>query len=32
MQAFVQRQEAVVTGVLQGFDRVLFRGTRRSIS
>jgi hypothetical protein len=32
MQAFVQRHQAVVTGVLQGFDRVLFRGTLRSIS
>ena len=32
MQRFVQRHEDHITGVLSGFDRVLFRGTFRSIS
>jgi len=32
MEKFVQRHEADVIGVLCGFDRLLFRGTLRSIS
>ena len=32
MDSFVQRHQADVIGVLSGFDRVLFRGTLRSIS
>lgn len=32
MQSFVQRHAEDVIGVLSGFDRVLFRGTLRSIS
>lgn len=32
MQAFLQRHQADVIGVLSGFDRLLFRGTLRSIS
>jgi hypothetical protein len=32
MLDFLQRHEANVTGVLSGFDRLLFRGTLRSIS
>ncbi len=32
MQSFVQRYQEGVIGVLGGFDRVLFRGTLRSIS
>ena len=27
MEGFVQRHKADVTGVLSGFDRILFRGT-----
>jgi len=32
MQGFLTRHDASVVGVLHGFDRVLFRGTLRSIS
>jgi hypothetical protein len=32
MQSFLQRHQSEVVGVLSGFDRVLFRGTLRSIS
>jgi len=32
METFVQRHQADVIGVLSGFDRLLFRGTLRSIS
>ena len=32
METFVQRHERDVIGVLSGFDRLLFRGTLRSIS
>jgi hypothetical protein len=32
MQSFIQRHQEGVIGVLSGFDRVLFRGTLRSIS
>jgi len=32
MQKFIQRHQEDVIGVLGGFDRVLFRGTLRSIS
>jgi len=32
MQGFVQRHAGRITGVLSGFDRILFRGTFRSIS
>ena len=32
MQRFVQQHESQITGVLSGFDRILFRGTFRSIS
>jgi len=32
MQAFIQRHQKDVIGVLEGFDRLLFRGTLRSIS
>lgn len=32
MEAFVQRHQGNVIGVLSGFDRLLFRGTLRSIS
>jgi len=31
MNAFVQKHGAIVTGVLSGFDRVVFRGTLRSL-
>ena len=32
MQGFLDRHEQDVVGVLSGFDRILFRGTLRSIS
>ena len=32
MERFPERHQSRVTGVLSGFDRVLFRGTLRSIS
>ncbi len=32
MQSSMQRHQEGVIGVLSGFDRVLFRGTLRSIS
>ena len=32
MQGFLDRHERDVVGVLSGFDRILFRGTLRSIS
>src|ERR1700687_5194068 len=32
MDSFVQRHQENVIGMLSGFDRVLFRGTLRSIS
>lgn len=32
MEAFIQRHQKDVIGVLEGFDRLLFRGTLRSIS
>jgi hypothetical protein len=32
VQSFLQRHQSDVIGVLSGFDRVLFRGTLRSIS
>ena len=32
MESFIQRHQEDVIGVLSGFDRVLFRGTLRSIS
>jgi len=31
MEAFIQRHRGDVTGILSGFDRLLFRGTLRSI-
>lgn len=32
MESFIQRHQADVIGVLHGFDRMLFRGTLRSVS
>lgn len=32
MQTFLQRHQADIDGVLSGFDRVRFRGTRRAVS
>jgi hypothetical protein len=32
MERFLERQQRRITGVLSGFDRLLFRGTLRSIS
>ncbi len=32
MERFLQRHQDRITGVLSGFDRLLFRGTLRSIS
>jgi hypothetical protein len=32
MERFLERHQGIVTGVLTGFDRILFRGTLRSIS
>lgn len=32
MERFVERHKDRIVGVLTGFDRVLFRGTLRSIS
>ena len=32
MERFLQRNQGRITGVLSGFDRVLFRGTLRSFS
>jgi len=32
MERFVQRRQSRITGVLSGFDRLLFRGSLRSIS
>jgi hypothetical protein len=32
MQRFLQRHSPHIVGVLAGFDRILFRGTLRSIS
>ena len=32
MEGFIQRHQQDVTGVLSGFDRLLFRGTLRSIA
>lgn len=32
MERFLERHQARITGVLSGFDRLLFRGTLRSIS
>ena len=32
MQGFIQRHQEDVIGVLSGFDRLLFRGTLRSIN
>jgi hypothetical protein len=32
MEAFIQRHQEDVIGVLEGFDRILFRGSLRSIS
>ena len=32
MEEFIQRHQGRITGVLEGFDRILFRGTLRSIS
>jgi hypothetical protein len=32
MEQFIERYPGVATGILHGFDRVLFRGTLRSIS
>jgi hypothetical protein len=31
MQLFLQRFGSLVTGVLNGFDRLVFRGTLRSV-
>jgi len=32
MESFVKRHDEAIVGTLAGFDRVLFRGTLRSIS
>ena len=32
MERFLQQRQDRITGVLSGFDRMLFRGTLRSIS
>ena len=31
MQTFIQKYNKVITGVLSGFDRLVFRGTLRQI-
>jgi hypothetical protein len=32
MQQFIERNADHITGVLSGFDRILFRGTMRALS
>ena len=31
MQTFIQKYNKVITGILSGFDRLVFRGTLRQI-